>query len=55
MNIDVVMSAPGSVSVGDYTTMTISGGRVTFNYYKETTNEDLYFNYMYKTDMTFVK
>ena len=42
-----------NLEIGEYTKMTVSGDKIKINYYNYSPNEDVYFTYLYKTDMTF--
>ena len=44
---------PNNLEIGEYTKMTVSGDKIKINYYNYSPNEDVYFTYLYKTDMTF--
>lgn len=45
----------GTIKVDKYTTLTLSATGITVSYYKYTTNEDIYFNYTYSTNMSLNK
>jgi hypothetical protein len=46
------MELPNSVNIGDGTTISISEGSFTVNYYKYEDNRDIYFNYEYESSGT---
>ena len=50
---ETVSSMPNNLEIGEYTKMTVSGDKIKINYYNYSPNEDVYFTYLYKTDMTF--
>ena len=46
---------PDSVDIGNGTTISISGGSFTVNYYALEENKDMYFNYEYESSGTLSK
>lgn len=55
IKIDQEISGFGTIKVNDLTSITISDSKITVNYKKTDRSRDVYFDYIYKTDVTYGK
>lgn len=55
INVTKLMSNYGTMAVDDYTSVTIKENSISINYKKTDRSKDVYFKYIYKTDVTFGK
>ena len=55
INVNQDISSMGTIKLDDYASITLSDSKITFSYKKNDNNNNVYSDYVYKTDATYVK